>query len=69
VQVVVDAGGSPTQIADETALRRMERAGVTLTSTNQLIAELAGSWTNEGGSKLIQILFEEVLSHLGKASS
>lgn len=32
VQVVVDAGGSPTQISDETALRRMERAGVTLTS-------------------------------------
>ena len=47
----------------------MERAGVTLTSTNQLIAELAGSWTNEGGTKLIQILFEEVLVHLGKASS
>ncbi|ACH39532.1 MAG: hypothetical protein ACD_55C00147G0001 [uncultured bacterium] len=69
VQVVVDAGGSPTQIADETALRRMERAGVTLTSTNQLIAELAGSWTNEGGSKLIQILFEEVLVHLGKPSA
>ena len=69
VQVVVDAGGSPTQIADETALRRMERAGVTLTSTNQLIAELAGSWINEAGSKLIQILFEEVLVHLGKASS
>jgi len=69
VQVVVDAGGSPTQLADETALRRMERAGVTLTSTNQLIAELAGSWTNEGGSKLIQILFEEVLSHLGKEAS
>jgi len=50
-------------------LRRMERAVVTLTSTNQLIAELAGSWTNEGGSKLIQILFEEVLSHLGKEAS
>jgi nicotinamidase-related amidase len=69
VQVVVDAGGSPTQIADETALRRMERAGVTLTSTNQLIAELAGSWTSEGGSKLIQIVFEEVMAHLGKATT
>ena len=35
VQVVADAGGSPTKMADEIALRRMERAGVTLTSTNQ----------------------------------
>lgn len=69
VQVVVDAGGSPTQISDETALRRMERAGVTLTSTTQLIAGLAGSWASESGSKLIQVLFEEVLVHLGKASS
>lgn len=34
VQVVVDAGGSPTQVADETSLRRMERHGVTLTTTN-----------------------------------
>jgi nicotinamidase-related amidase len=69
VQVVVDAGGSPTQISDETALRRMERAGVTLTSTTQLIAGLAGSWASESGSKLIQVLFEEVLVHLGKESS
>jgi nicotinamidase-related amidase len=69
VQVVVDAGGSPTQISDETALRRMERAGVTLTSTTQLIAGLAGSWTSESGSKLIQVLFEEILVHLGKTSS
>ena len=39
VQVVVDACGSPTPIADEIALRRMESAGVTLTTTNQLLAE------------------------------
>jgi nicotinamidase-related amidase len=69
VQVVVDAGGSPTQISDETALRRMERAGVTLTSTTQLIAGLAGSWASESGAKLIQIVLEEVMAHLGKASS
>jgi len=37
-------------MADGIALRRMERAGVTVTSTHQLIAELAGSWaTPEGG--------------------
>lgn len=56
VQVVADAGGSPTKMADDIALRRMERAGVTLTSTNQLIAELAGSWVTPEGSQLIQVL-------------
>jgi nicotinamidase-related amidase len=65
VQVVVDACGSPTKIADEVALRRMERAGVTLTSTNQLIAELAQKWTTVEGGKLIEILFNDVLSKLG----
>ncbi|ATE60621.1 MULTISPECIES: isochorismatase family protein [Betaproteobacteria] len=56
VQVVADAGGSPTKMADDIALRRMERAGVTLTTTNQLIAELAGSWTTPEGEQLIQVL-------------
>ncbi|MBL8420831.1 MAG: isochorismatase family protein [Dechloromonas sp.] len=56
VQVVADAGGSPTQRADDIALRRMERGGVTLTSTNQLIAELAGSWATPEGNELIQVL-------------
>jgi nicotinamidase-related amidase len=56
VQVVADAGGLPTKLADDIALRRMERGGVTLTSTNQLIAELAGSWTTPAGGELIQVL-------------
>lgn len=65
VQVVVDGSGSPSTLADETALRRMESHGITLTSTNQLIAELAQDWSSENGGKLIQVLFEEVLSKLG----
>lgn len=36
VQVVADAGGSPSKMADDIALQRMLKAGVTLTSTNQL---------------------------------
>lgn len=56
VQVVADAGGSPTKIADDIALRRMERAGVILTSTNQLIAELAVSWSTPEGGQLVQAL-------------
>jgi nicotinamidase-related amidase len=56
VQVVADAGGSPTMMADDIALRRMERGGVTLTTTNQLIAELAGSWVTPEGEQLVQVL-------------
>ncbi|AQW31659.1 isochorismatase family protein (plasmid) [Ralstonia syzygii subsp. celebesensis] len=56
VQVVADAGGSPSRMADDIALRRMERGGVTLTTTVQLIAELAGSWTTPDGEQLVQIV-------------
>lgn len=56
VQVVADAGGSPTKMADDISLRRMERGGVTLTTTNQLIAELAGSWATPEGGELVQLL-------------
>ncbi|USD38737.1 isochorismatase family protein [Ferrimonas sp. SCSIO 43195] len=65
VQVVVDGSGSPTTLADETALRRMESHGITLTTTNQLIAELAQDWSSDNGQKLMQVLFEEVLSKQG----
>lgn len=61
VQVVVDAGGSPTRAADDAALRRMEAAGVTLTSTNQLMAELAMDWASPNGQLIQRILFEEIL--------
>lgn len=56
VQVVADAGGSPGKIAEDIALRRMERNGVDLTSTNQLIAELAGSWSTAQGGQLAQVM-------------
>lgn len=56
VQVVADAGASPTAMADDIALRRMDKAGVTLTTTNQLIAELAGSWATPEGGELVQVL-------------
>jgi nicotinamidase-related amidase len=58
LQVVADAGGSPSKMADDVALRRMERAGVTLTSTVQLIAELAGSWATPEGGQLVQVVMQ-----------
>ncbi|WP_315584157.1 isochorismatase family protein [Actinomyces viscosus] len=58
VHVVADAGGSPTQRADEVALDRMARAGANITSTNQILAELAQSWTSPAGSKILPIVSE-----------
>lgn len=54
VQVVADAGGSPSRMGDDMALRRMETGGVTLTSTNQAIAELAGDWSSPEGSRIVR---------------
>jgi nicotinamidase-related amidase len=45
VQAVLDACGSPFEIGEEVARRRMERAGVWLTSTNTMIAELVRDWS------------------------
>jgi nicotinamidase-related amidase len=63
VQVVQDAGGSPNAIGEDAARRRWENHGVVTTSTNQLVAELGVDWSTEAGGKLIQITFEEVISH------
>lgn len=54
VQVVADAGASPSKFADDMALRRMEKNGATLTSTNQVIAELAGNWSTPEGMEIVQ---------------
>src|SRR5690606_279880 len=54
VQVIADAGGSPSAIGDDMALRRMEKAGVTRSSTKQVIAELAGSWSTPEGGEIVQ---------------
>ena len=56
VQVVADAGGSPSRMSDDIALRRMERGGVT--STNQVIAELVGNWTTPEGSQVVQVVMQ-----------
>lgn len=64
VQVVVDAGGSPTAQSDQVALDRMEANGVVLTGTNQIMAELAYDWSTENGGKVLGIMYEEILSKL-----
>lgn len=58
VQAVLDASGSPYELSEEMARRRMERAGVELTATNTLIAELAQDWSSPEGRELLKIVSE-----------
>jgi nicotinamidase-related amidase len=51
VQAVLDASGSPFDIGEDTARRRMERAGVWLTSTNTMITELVGDWSRRRANR------------------
>jgi nicotinamidase-related amidase len=61
VQAVMDASGSPFELSEDMSRRRMQDAGVVLTATNTMIAELAQNWGTPNGQKLIQLLFSEVL--------
>lgn len=61
VQAIMDASGSPYEISEEMARRRMEREGLVLTATKTLMAELAQDWSRPEGSQLLGILFQEVL--------
>ena len=52
VQVVADAGGSPTMLSDQMALNRMQQAGAILTSAMQVMTELVGTWATPEGQTL-----------------
>ncbi|RZT29052.1 isochorismatase family protein [Cupriavidus agavae] len=54
VFVVADAGGSPSAMGDNLALRRMERAGATVLGTGQVVAELAENWSSPQGQEILQ---------------
>lgn len=56
VQVVCDACGSTNQIAEEMSWRRMEAAGVRLTSTNAIVAELVKNWASPAGAVAFPLL-------------
>ena len=56
VQAVMDASGSSYEMQDEMSRRRMDRAGVVLTTTNTIIAELVQDWSSPQGSKLVMLL-------------
>jgi nicotinamidase-related amidase len=56
VQAVIDASGSSYEMQEEMSRRRMERAGVVLTTTNTIIAELVQDWSSPQGSQLVKLL-------------
>ena len=56
VQAVMDASGSAYEIQEDISRRRMERAGVVLTTTNTIIAELVQDWSTPEGMELVKLL-------------
>lgn len=56
VLAVMDACGTDTEIGEETSRRRMERAGVWLTSTNTMVAELVQDWSTPQGIPLVMAM-------------
>jgi nicotinamidase-related amidase len=56
VLAVLDASGSPSDLSEEMARRRMEQAGVILTTAATAIAELVHDWVSPAGMELIQLL-------------
>jgi nicotinamidase-related amidase len=56
VQAVIDASGSAYDVQEEMSRRRIERAGVVLTTTNTLIAELVQDWSTPEETELVKLL-------------
>ncbi|MFK0090780.1 isochorismatase family protein [Pseudomonas sp. NPDC090755] len=65
VQAVMDASGSPSDLSEEFSRQRMRDAGVVLTATNTLFAEVAQDWSTPRGQQLIGLLFSDVFPALG----
>lgn len=65
VQAVMDASGSPSVLSEEFSRQRMHDAGVVLTATNTLMAEMAQDWSTPTGQQLIGLLFSDVFPALG----
>jgi nicotinamidase-related amidase len=68
VQVVADAGGSPTAMSDDLSLRRMQSAGAVVSSTNSIMAELAHDWTSAHGTRVMAIIAERLTPAGGAAA-
>ena len=65
VQAVMDASGSPSDLSEAFSRQRMHDAGVVLTATNTLMAEIAQDWSTPTGQQLITLLFTDVFPAMG----
>ncbi len=65
VQAVMDASGSPSELSEGFSRQRMHDAGVVLTATNTLMAEIGQDWSTPIGQQLIGLLFSDVFPALG----
>lgn len=61
VQAVMDASGSPFHLSEQLSQQRMHDAGVVLTATNTLLAELVQDWSRPEGVELQTLLFQDLL--------
>jgi hypothetical protein len=61
----MDASGSPSDFSEEFSRQRMHYAGVALTATTTLIAEIAQDWSTPTGQQLIGLLFSDVFPARG----
>lgn len=66
VQVVIDGGGAPSEIAEDVARKTWESQSVRTTTINQFVSELIYSWATPEGQKVMPILFDEIFSKLLK---
>ena len=54
VQGVLDASGSPYEVSEWAARRKMEASGVVLTATNTMVAEIVQDWSRPEAPDLIR---------------
>ncbi|MCE9577876.1 MAG: isochorismatase family protein [Deltaproteobacteria bacterium] len=64
VQVVADASGSMTTLADQLTYDRMRGLGVIVTDGNQILSELYPDFGTPDGQKAMTINLEEIVSKL-----
>ncbi|MEE9230640.1 MAG: isochorismatase family protein [Acidobacteriota bacterium] len=64
IQVVADASGSATKMANDIALGPMRQAGITIPSTVQIMSETVRNWAEGAGPKVMPVL-AELYSELG----
>ncbi len=66
VTAVADACGTMTTLGDETTFDRLRGMGATVAVVNQMTTELVDNFGTPDGLKAQKIMFDEIISKLGK---